>query len=230
MTDMLHSPPKASSIRVGFVDGDATTRDAVRWLLQTSPGIEFVDAFASPKAALPAVKASLVQVLVSEFSFGGEIITDWLPRLKGALPAMAVLVYSGSGDARRVTKSLSDGASGFLLKSDPPWFLLEAIRAAYSGGMPISPYLTRFVLDEAGPRAGQMFRDENIALSPRERQMLEGLARGLRYSDLAAELGISIETVRTHLRRTYAKLKVGCRSEAIAKYIRGQAFRVPLAA
>ena len=96
--------------------------------------------------------------------------------------------------------------------------------------MPISPYLTRFVLDEAGPRAGQMFRDENIALSPRERQMLEGLARGLRYSDLAAELGISIETVRTHLRRTYAKLKVGCRSEAIAKYIRGQAFRVPLAA
>lgn len=230
MSDMLHSPLRSSSIRVGFIDGNATTRDAVRWLLQTSPGIEFVDAFSSPTTALPAVKGSLIQVLVSESSFEDETVTDWLPRLKGASPAMAVLIYSGSGDVRRVTESLADGASGFLLKSDPPWFLIEAIRAIWSGGMPISPYLTRFVLDEVGPRAGQMFRDENIILSPRERQMIEGLARGLRYCDLAAELGISIETVRTHLRRTYAKLKVGCRSEAIAKYIRGQAFRVPLAA
>ena len=216
-------PLKSVSIRVGIVDGNPAAREAIRWLLETSTGIESATQFPTFASAMAQLKGAPIRLLVLESSIGDESVLEWLPRFQLASPETAILIHTAVSDSRMVTESLAGGASGYLLKSDPPWFLLEAVRAVLGGGIPISPYLTRLVLDGVSPRTDPVVLPMANPLSPRERQMIDGLSRGLRYRDLASELGISIETVRTHLRRTYAKLKVGCRSEAIAKYVRSQA-------
>jgi DNA-binding NarL/FixJ family response regulator len=86
--------------------------------------------------------------------------------------------------------------------------------------MPVSPQLTRQLMQAfAGPPwvAKPVPTPE---LSTREKELIEGLSRGLRYQDLATQMGVSIETVRTHVRRTYAKLHVNSRTEAVAKFVR----------
>lgn len=220
---------KTASVRVGILDGNPSAREAIRWLMETSPGVESAILFPTCASAMASMKRAPVRLLVAESTIDGESILDWLPEFKQVSPETAILIHTTASDPRTVTESLAGGVSGYLLKSDPPGFLLEAVRAVLGGGIPISPYLTRFVLDGVSPRIESAALPMANQLSPRERQMIDGLSRGLRYRDLALELGISVETVRTHLRRTYAKLKVGCRSEAIAKYVRSETFSTPAA-
>ena len=221
-TAPAHLRSKSAALRIGIVDGNPSTRDAVRWLLETSPGIESVAVFPTFGLAMASLMGPAIPLLVSESSIGGSSVLEWLPRFKAASPGTAILIHTEAGDPRTVTGSLARGASGYLLKSDPPGFLLEAVRAVLGGGIPISPYLIRSLLDRASPRTEPEEPPGRRPLSPREKQLVDGLSRGLRYRELATELGISVETVRTHLKRIYAKMKVGCRGEALAKYVRSE--------
>jgi DNA-binding NarL/FixJ family response regulator len=125
-----------------------------------------------------------------------------------------VTVYDNND---RIFDALAAGASGYLLKRDAPTKLLECLDDLLSGGSPMSSAIARKVVQhfQKSPPA----KDEDHNLTPREKQILELLVRGGLYKEIAWDLGIGVETVRTHLHNIYAKLHVRTRTEAVVKYL-----------
>jgi DNA-binding NarL/FixJ family response regulator len=121
-------------------------------------------------------------------------------------------------DADKIFDSLAAGASGYLLKTTPPLKLLEAIKDLHAGGAPMSNQIARRVV-AAFQRASEppAPAPEVATLSKREREVLDLLARGFLYKEIATRLGLSIETIRTHIRNIYEKLHVRSRTEAVLK-------------
>jgi DNA-binding NarL/FixJ family response regulator len=121
-------------------------------------------------------------------------------------------------DTDLIFKSLTAGASGYLLKRTPPARLLDAIMEVQHGGAPMSGKIARVVVQYFQQLKGPDPTTET--LTRRERELLDLLAKGHRYKEIAETLGISFDTVRAHLRNIYDKLQVRSRTEAVVKYLR----------
>jgi len=121
-------------------------------------------------------------------------------------------------DTENIFNSLAAGASGYLLKRTPRDELLAAIREVQAGGSPMTAHIARKVVQSFQRSATAAAPTEN--LSPREQEVLDCLAQGFLYKEIAEKLGISYETVHTYVRRIYEKLQVRTRTEAVAKFLR----------
>jgi len=123
-------------------------------------------------------------------------------------------------DTDKIFKALAAGASGYMLKRTAPAKLLEAIRDVHNGGSPMSGPIARKVVQFFQP--GSPARKESEDLSARERQVLQLLAQGYAYKQIADELSVSMDTTRTYIRRIYEKLHVHSRTEAVVRFLRNQ--------
>jgi DNA-binding NarL/FixJ family response regulator len=134
------------------------------------------------------------------------------------MPKLQVVMLTVYEDTEKIFKALAAGATGYLLKRFTPDELLQAIRDVQAGGSPMSNSIARKVVAsfQEANRAGQ----KQNPLSEREQAVLDCLAQGLAYKQIGDQLGISINTIRTHLRHIYEKLHVQSRTEAVAKYLR----------
>jgi DNA-binding NarL/FixJ family response regulator len=124
-----------------------------------------------------------------------------------------VTVYE---DANHIFNALAVGASGYLLKQTKRADLLAALKEVHAGGSPMSSQIARKVVQSFRRPGMAPSNDED--LSPREREVLELLARGYLYKEIADSLQISVQTVNTYIRRIYEKLHVRSRAQAVAKY------------
>jgi DNA-binding NarL/FixJ family response regulator len=115
-----------------------------------------------------------------------------------------------------IFRALRAGASGYLLKSSSPSKLLAAIRDVQEGGAPLSSYIARKVVQHF-QHEGELARDSH-GLSARESEVLDLLASGYIYKEIADKLQIGIETVRTHVKNICTKMHVRSRVEAVAKH------------
>ena len=138
--------------------------------------------------------------------------------LKPLIPGTQVVMLTVFEDTEKIFSALAAGASGYLLKRLSPVKLLEAIREVHEGGSPMSAPIARKVVQSLQP-APSAPSDEATALSPREREVLNGLAEGQAYKQIGDKLGLSIHTVRNYIRRIYQKLHVRSSGEAVAKYL-----------
>jgi DNA-binding NarL/FixJ family response regulator len=118
-------------------------------------------------------------------------------------------------DNENIFQAICNGANGYLLKKSPPAKVIEAIKEVHEGGAPITPAVARKIL-ALFPKTPARSNDID-KLASREQQILQLLMQGFSYKMIAAELTISIETVRTHIKRIYEKLHVHSAQEAIAK-------------
>jgi DNA-binding NarL/FixJ family response regulator len=137
-------------------------------------------------------------------------------RLKPLLPGTQFVMVTVYEDADHIFNALAAGASGYLLKQTPRVELLAALREVHAGGSPMTSNIARKVVQSfqrSGPQP-----DESANLSPREREVLDLLARGYLYKEISSKLGISVPTVNTYIRRIYEKLHVRSRAQAVAKY------------
>jgi DNA-binding NarL/FixJ family response regulator len=138
--------------------------------------------------------------------------------LKQIAPQVQILMLTVYEDTENIFKALAAGATGYMLKRTPRGELLDAIREVVRGGSPMTTHIARKVV--------QSFQQQSAAngpmeeLSPREREVLDCLAQGFLYKEIAEKLGISYETVHTYIRRIYEKLQVRTRTEAVAKFLR----------
>jgi DNA-binding NarL/FixJ family response regulator len=149
--------------------------------------------------------------------------TECVRQLKSLAPNVPVLMLTVYDESEQIFKSLMAGATGYLLKRTPREKLLEAIKEVTSGGAPMSRQIARRVVKffqeiEQLP-ATTSRAPEVTALTEREEQVLASLAKGHSYKEIADLLGISFETVRTHVRSLYEKLHVHSRTEAVLKYL-----------
>ncbi len=136
--------------------------------------------------------------------------------LKVLLPETQFVMLTVYEDANHIFEALAAGASGYLLKRMPPERLMDALNEVNTGGSPMTSKIARKVVQffRQSPPTTQMTK----VLSPREFEVLDQLARGALYKEIADSLGITYRTVNTHIRRIYEKLHVCSRGQAVAEY------------
>jgi DNA-binding NarL/FixJ family response regulator len=210
-------------ISVAIVEDDSSYRKIAADLLRASGRCEIVGEYANAQAALAGLPRAWPQVLLCDINLPGESGITVVQQLRTLRPELASVILTVFDDSEKLFASLRAGAVGYLLKSDPAAHMVEAVVEAAAGGSPMSRAIARKVVrhfspvDAAPPRT----KSAMATLTPRETEVLERLAQGARYKEIADQLSISIETVKNHLRKIYEKLHVSSRTEATAKFLRG---------
>ena len=209
-------PPK--SITFSIVDDDAELRDSIVRYLTVKGGFVCAGQYGRAQDALSDLPGEKLSVVLMDIKMKGMDGIECVRRLKEKMPHVLVIMLTVFDDDDLIFDALMAGATGYLLKRVSPDQLLDAIRDVRAGGSAMSSSIARKVVasfQKAAPVAAS-----DTHLSPREQAVLDSLAKGLTYKAIADQLGISIETIRTYLKRIYQKLHVQSRTEAVAKYMR----------
>ncbi len=209
----------AVNITVAIVEDDAALCGILEEWVGTANGFECVGAYQTAESALVAVPAIKPAVVLMDINMPGMNGIECVRRLKPQMLDTQFMMLTVYEDADHIFKALSSGASGYLLKRTPRAGLLAAIQDVHSGGSPMSSNIARKIVQSFQP-LGSNSPAEAESLSPREREVLELLARGYLYKEIADQLRISVPTVNTHIRRIYEKLHVRSRAQAVARFTR----------
>lgn len=140
--------------------------------------------------------------------------------IREACPDTQFCMFTVFEDNQKIYKSLTAGAKGYILKNSDPDRIINAIKELHSGGSPMNPEIARKVIDAFSQGNISNPEQEPLPITKREMQLLELLADGLLYKEIATELGITVGTVKQHIHKIYDKLQVNNRTEAINKYLR----------
>lgn len=204
-------------ISVSIVDDEKNLCESIAAFLNGSAGFRCLSIYGSAEAALKNLPADRPDVVLMDINMSGMNGIECARKLKVLAPRIQIVMLTVYDDTEQIFKALSAGATGYLLKRHDPDELLQAIRDVQAGGSPMSNSIARKVV-ASFQKASQVGEKENL-LTSKEQEVLDCLARGLAYKQIGDELGISINTIRTHLRHIYEKLHVQSRTEAVAKYL-----------
>lgn len=211
------------AIQVALVEDDPHLRANLTAMLNGAAGFQCQAAYPDAKAALRGIPANRPDVVLMDINLPGMLGTDCVRELKSLTPNLPILMLTVYEDSEQIFKSLMAGATGYLLKRTPKDKLLEAIREVDAGGAPMSRQIARRVV-QFFQKVTELPTDMQkpnvvVSLTDREKEVLAALAKGYAYKEIAGQLNISFETVRTHLRTIYEKLHVHSRTEAVLKYL-----------
>jgi DNA-binding NarL/FixJ family response regulator len=202
-------------IRVIIVEDDQEMREGLELIVQLNPALECSATYSSGEEALDSIPSNVPDIVLMDIHLQGISGIDCVKKLKPALPFTQFMMCTVYEDNENVFDSLCAGATGYLLKNSPPTKITEAIIDLFHGGSPMSSVIARKVIQTFKPADGQ--NKDMERLTNREREMLDLLAKGYRYKEIADQLSISFETVRTHIHNIYEKLHVQSRTEALNK-------------
>lgn len=211
-------------ISVAIIEDDSHFRKIVVELLRASGRCEVVGDYASAEAALAGVPRAWPKVLLSDINLPGESGIVAVQKLRALRPELICVILTVFDDSEKLFASLQAGAVGYLLKSESGAAMVDAVVEAAAGGSPMSRAIARKVVRHfavAGAAPANVAPTVAAGLTSRETEVLQRLAQGARYKEIADQLTISIETVKNHLRKIYEKLQVSSRTEATAKFLRG---------
>ena len=201
---------------VALIEDDSAFREGIERLLTSSGRYRVVGSFGSTEEALRVLPRHPVQLVLCDINLPGQPGPTAVLRLGEACPETRCVMLTIFDDADHLFGALQAGAAGYLLKSEPPEMILAGLDELLAGGAPMSRPVARRVLAAfARPAQTAGFED----LTAREREILDRLAQGLTYKEIAGALGISTPTVKNHLARIYPKLAVRSRTEAVVKWL-----------
>lgn len=203
-----------SLIKVGIIEDDKELASFLRDLITTSKGFECKHIFYTGEEAIESIPDLDLDVVLTDVGLPRMSGIACIAYLKPLYPDLNFLICTSHSDAETVFEALKAGATGYLTKGDDPDEMLEAIRQIHQGGSPMSHHIARLVVNHFQVRKNL---PEMEHLSDRELEILHPLSEGLRYKEIADQLFISPETVRTHVRNIYQKLRVTSRMEAVNK-------------
>lgn len=202
-------------IRVLVVEDDAAVRWRVCDALRTAP--EFVvDEAGTLAEAKSYLAAHRVKVLLSDLRLPDGSGIDVIRSVRSKCPDAEIMVISILGDEESVIAAITSGANGYLLKDAFPADMVATVRDLVKGHSPISASIARFIVRHSQGSGRNTPLPLNTAkLTPREIDILWGIAKGFSYADIADHLGISRQTVPGHIKNIYRKLEVNTRGEAV---------------
>jgi len=204
-------------ITVSIVDDEGDLRRSIGGFINGAPGFRCLSAYATAREALRGLPQDRPDVVLMDINMAGMNGIECVARLKAQNPKIQIVMLTVYEDSDQIFKALTAGASGYMLKRLTPASLLEAIREVHEGGSPMSSSIARKVV-ASFRRTARTGGAGTGPLSNREQMVLELVAKGFPYKQIAGELGITVPTVRNYLRRIYDKLHVESRTEAVAKY------------
>lgn len=195
-----------TAITVGIVEDEADLREGFAFLVQRSPGLALIARWESGESAIDEVPELCPAVVLMDVQLPGMTGIECIRELKEKCPKTQFIVLTVFENDDVIFSALEAGASGYILKTAPPEMVLEAIREVHRGGAPMTAQIARRVVERfraSSAKAAPVARGEELALTDRESEVLELLAQGHLYKEIAEKLFISIETVRKHLGRIY---------------------------
>lgn len=163
---------------------------------------------------IPKVKP---EVVLMDINLPGANGVECVRRLKPHCPTTQIIMLTVYQKTEHIFNALAAGATGYMLKQTPPSELLTAIKEVHGGGSPMSSHIARKIVQSFQQPAPACAEAES--LSPREAEVLDLLAKGFLYKEIADQMKVSYATVHTHIRHIYEKLHVRSRTEAVAKHL-----------
>jgi DNA-binding NarL/FixJ family response regulator len=208
----------SSAIRIVVYEDNPDLRESLSVLLRGSMGFELVGTFVNCERVADQVLELRPDVVLMDIDMPVVNGLKGLKTIKKVAPQVNVLMFTVFEDNENIFEAICSGAVGYLLKRTPPAKLLESINDAYHGGAPMTSSVARKVLQMLPP---QQRTADNVSykLTERETEILNLLVKGNSYKMIADKCGISIDTVRTHIKKIYDKLHVHSQTEAVAKAI-----------
>ena len=205
-------------ISVAIVEDDAEVRRSLINIINREAGMNCAGAFASAEEALGQAPGLRPQILLMDINLPGMSGIECVRKLAEAVPGLPIVMLTVYHDTKAIFDSLAAGAVGYLLKPVRADELVRAIRDVRAGGAPMSTNIARQVV-QAFKKPASPERGDVPDLSPREREVLELLAKGYQSKEIATQLGIAYWTVESHVAHIYQKLHVRSRAQAVARYL-----------
>ena len=215
------------AIEVIVVEDDNRLRAGLVEIINSDPGCQCVGAFGSGEEALEKAPGLKPQVAVMDINLPGMDGIECVRQLSEKLPTLQIVMLTVFQDTNNLFRALAAGAHGYLVKPARARELLEAIRDIHRGGAPMTSALARKVVDafrkQTAPAAStagaQPGEAETGELAPREREILDLLAQGFSYKEIADRLNVAFATVHTYVLRIYKKLHVRSKNAAVARWL-----------
>jgi DNA-binding NarL/FixJ family response regulator len=194
-------------VKVLLADDHRLLRSGVRALLERMASVEVVGEASTGREAIERARTLQPELILLDIAMPELTGLEALPRLKKEFPAIKVLMLSAHNNEEYVIRALRGGASGYLLKDAATEELEQAIRAVMEGKTYLSPAISRPVIDSYLQRVGEMASPLD-QLTPRQREILQGIAEGRSTKEIAHDLGISAKTVETHRAQLMERLEI----------------------
>jgi DNA-binding NarL/FixJ family response regulator len=203
----------SNQIKICLVEDDNIIREGFVLLLNENQGFKVVNSYNNCEDFLKNLHSDKPNVVLMDIELPGMNGIEGIERVKKVYPQAQVIVVTVYENDELVFKALCAGAGGYLTKNMPPNRLIDAIREIMGGGAPMSTNIARLVV-------ASFQKNHNSPLSGRETEVLELLSKGKSYTNIAEDLFIDKETVRTHIKNIYWKLEVHSKAEAIEKAVK----------
>ena len=204
-------------ITVAVVEDDPQVRQSLANILRRGPGVVCIGEHGDAEEAVREIPRVKPKVVLMDINLPGMSGVNCVRRLSELAPQTQVVMLTVYDNTDAIFKSLAAGASGYLLKPISSAQLLSAVRDVYAGGVPMTSDIARKVLQTFKEPAPAPFGGET--LTGREQEVLNFLAKGYLYKEIADQLNISYGTVHTYIERIFKKLHVRSRGQAVAKYL-----------
>jgi len=205
------------SITVSIVEDDEKVRSSLVRMVDSTEGFTCVSQHSSAEDALKGIPTIQPKVVLMDINLPNMNGVECVGKLKQLLPDVQVVMLTVYENTNIIFDALASGASGYLLKRSTPEEIIEAIRDVHAGGSPMTSHIARKVV--AAFRKVPSPTKDYEKLTLREQQVIDGLAKGHAYKEIAAALDISYATVHTHIRHIYEKLHVRSRTEAVTVHL-----------
>lgn len=209
----------AGTVRVVLVDDDKELAHHMRGILEHAQGFQVVRMYSNGVEFLKAFPELEVDVVLMDINMPEKSGIECIAEAKPQKPQVEFVVLTVFESPAYVFQALRAGATGYVVKHNAPTELVDAVRAVRAGGSPMSKAIARLVVNSFQEQTRQRIGDEQLTM--REKEVLDQLANGLQYKEIAAKADISVETVRRHVHSIYTKLQVSSRHEAIRKVYPG---------
>lgn len=205
-------------IKVAIIEDDDWIRENLAEQIRDNDGFICAAACRTGEEAVEQIPRRAPDVILMDINLPKMNGIECVRQLRALIPTAHILMLTVYEDSDRIFNSLLAGASGYLLKRTPRADILEAIAEVHRGNSPMTGHIARKVVQYFNQRGRNDTELEK--LSKREREVLEHLAQGVPYKEIADVLSLSIDTIRIHIKGIYSKLHVHSRGEAVAKYLR----------
>lgn len=203
------------NIKVAIYEDNQSLREVLSTIIRNSAGFELAGEFGHCVDAIQNTEAFHPQVILMDIDMPNKSGIEGVRDVKRKFPEVEVIMHTVFEDTDKIFEAIQAGATGYILKNNSLTSILQYIREVNEGGAPMSPAIARKVLaKQHGPQEPQK---ANFNLTEKELNVLKHLANGLSYKMVAAESNLSIDTVRSHVKKIYEKLQVHSVTEAIQK-------------
>ena len=201
-------------ITVSIVEDIEDVRNGLAGIIQMSDGFKVLDKFASAEEALLNLDKAEPDIVIMDINLPGINGIECIRQARAKHPQVQFMMFTIYENNDTVYEALEAGATGYLLKNSSPAKIVESLKELYEGGSPMNAAIAKKLVVKFQKRASNL---DEYHLTPKESEVLQLMAKGYLYKEIAAELNNTVNTIKQHIRHIYEKLHVQNKAEAINK-------------